>query len=124
MGASRRTKPASRRAGSAPVTKVFTVTLQQSAPLLRRRPLAGRRPAGGHDFGEGGGVETGAAHEGAVDVGLRHQLGRVAGLDAAAIDDAAGVGRVAAEEGREPGPDAAMGGVGLVGGGDAAGSDS
>ncbi len=48
------------------------------------------------DRGELVGVEAGPAHQGAVDVGLGHQLGDVRRLDRAAVLDAHAVGGVRA----------------------------
>ena len=50
------------------------------------RPIRSAR--GLDDRREVVGVEAGAADQGAVDVRLGHQLGRVAGLDRAAVEDA------------------------------------
>ena len=49
--------------------------------------LRRRSTRGGDDRGEVGGIEAGAADEGAVDLAAAEQLGRVAGLDRAAVED-------------------------------------
>ena len=56
------------------------------------------------DAGELVGVEAGPADEGAVDVGLGHQLGDVGRLDRPAVLDAHGVGRVGRRTARPPPP--------------------
>src|SRR5258708_5956481 len=54
--------------------------------FMRSRPLRPRPSRGKiYNFREGGGIETGAAYEHAVDFGLRHQARHVVGLDAAAV---------------------------------------
>src|SRR5262249_12833959 len=54
--------------------KNFTIASAQTLPL--------------HDRRERLGIETGAAHQRAVDLSLRHQVLGVLGLDAAAIENA------------------------------------
>src|SRR5690242_14317634 len=67
------------------------------SPPGRSRPVSG--PCGSlvaetNDLDELVGVQRGAADQGAVDVGLRHDLGDVAGLDRAAVLDADLVGQL------------------------------
>ncbi len=54
-----------------------------------------RWTAADHDLGEAHGVETRAADQRAVDIGLSAQLGDVLRLYAPTVDDPAGGGRVA-----------------------------
>src|SRR5260370_38294941 len=57
--------------------------------FMRSRPLRPHPSRGKiYNFREGGGIETGAAYEHAVDFGLRHQALHVVGLDAAAVENA------------------------------------
>src|SRR5713101_1576925 len=58
--------------------------------------LRGSAPGGrfSRDGDEPWGLERSAAHEGAVDVWLLDEHGRVVGLDAAAVEDAQGLGRL------------------------------
>ena len=88
----------------------------------------GLEPAGGnrlkiHDGCERRGIETGAAYEHAIDFGLPHERAGIVRLDAAAIKDAHGSGRVFAEMITNARADAAMGIGGKLRRGGLAGAD-
>ena len=80
-----------------------------------RRPCAISLRGRVDDRGERLGVQAGAAHQRAVDVGQRQQLGGVVGLDAAAVEDPRALGLLAGAVGDER-PDERDRLLGLLGG--------
>src|SRR3954468_279948 len=76
-----------------------------------------------HDLDELVRVQRGAADQGAVDVGLRHDLGDVAGLDGAAVLDADLVGQILGVQLGDLATDGGADLLGVLGAADLAGAD-
>src|SRR5262245_3193152 len=76
-----------------------------------------------HDTREVVGIERGAADEGAVDIRHRHEVGDVARLHTAAVEDANRAGGLLVEHVPQRGADDGDGRVGVLGGGVATGAD-
>src|SRR4051812_29322692 len=88
------------RSPAPPCSRIRPMIIRHSGQttMLRtkvRVSTQGPSVSGGDDRGEIGGLEAGAADEGAVDVGHRQQFLGVVGLDRAAVEDAHRIGESA-----------------------------
>ncbi len=102
------------------MTWMPTTTFVSTAGTLPARPLEAEL----HDAGELVGVEAGPADQGAVDVGLGHQLGGVGRLHRAAVLDAHRRRRPSSPtRSRDHVADERAHGLGVLGRGGAAGAD-
>src|SRR6188768_470429 len=89
--------PQSRASAAAGRTAVRTNSVAPVRLSRTGETLHGGGPAARHYLEKAADLETRPAHEGAVDVGQGGELADVLGLHAAAIDDVALIGGVAAE---------------------------